>query len=155
MCWYSSIRLVNKWAAFGLWKHIPSYFRADIVLRCIWGNLFNFYPLSANPTKPSNTLKQFIGNLPTNCLSVFGHFMGLVLKGLMEPSESSPSFFSNIKRIWANLLMSVPLEIIKTIGFSDDFRENRNYFAQFHSVSLNIKIKIWRRPLLVFRCFIE
>ena len=41
-----------------------------------------FNPLSANPTKWSNTLKQFIGNLPTNCLSVFGHFVGLVLKGL-------------------------------------------------------------------------
>ena len=27
-------------------------------------------PLSANPTKWSNTLKQFVGNLPTNCLSV-------------------------------------------------------------------------------------
>ena len=34
-------------------------------------------PLSANFTKWSNTLKQFDGNLPTNCLSVFGHFVGL------------------------------------------------------------------------------
>ena len=38
-------------------------------------------PLSANPTKWSNTLKQF-GGLPTNCLSEFDHFVGLVLKGL-------------------------------------------------------------------------
>ena len=29
-----------------------------------------------------NTLKRFVGNLPTNCLSVFRHFMGLALKGL-------------------------------------------------------------------------
>ena len=47
----------------------------------------NFYnnldPLSAKITKWSNTLKQFVGNLPTNCLSVFDHFVGLVLKGLM------------------------------------------------------------------------
>ena len=35
-----------------------------------------------NPTKWSNTLKQFIGNLPTNCLSVFGHFVWLALKVL-------------------------------------------------------------------------
>ena len=35
-------------------------------------------PLCANPTKWSNTLKQ----LPTNCLSVFDHFVGLVTKGL-------------------------------------------------------------------------
>ena len=39
-------------------------------------------PLSANPTKWSNTLKQFVGKLPTNCLSVFDHFVGLALKGL-------------------------------------------------------------------------
>ena len=38
--------------------------------------------LSANPTKWSNTLKQFVGKLPTNCLSVFDHFVGLALKGL-------------------------------------------------------------------------
>ena len=38
--------------------------------------------LSANPTKWSNTLKQFVSNLPTNCLSVFDHFTGLVPKGL-------------------------------------------------------------------------
>ena len=39
-------------------------------------------PLSAKLTKWPNTLKQFVGNLPTNCLSVFGHFVGLALKGL-------------------------------------------------------------------------
>ena len=39
-------------------------------------------PLSANPTKWPNTLKQFVGNLPTNCLSVFGYFLNLALKGL-------------------------------------------------------------------------
>ena len=41
-----------------------------------------FNPLSANPTKWSNTHKQFIGKLPTNCLSVFDHFVKLELKGL-------------------------------------------------------------------------
>ena len=39
-------------------------------------------PLSANPTKWSNTLKQFVGKLPANCLSVFDHFVGLTLNGL-------------------------------------------------------------------------
>ena len=38
--------------------------------------------LSANPTIWSNTLKQFVGKLPTNCLSVFDHFVGLELNGL-------------------------------------------------------------------------
>ena len=50
---------------------------------------FNFYnnqylgiinPLSANLTKWSNTFKKFVGNLPTNFLSVFDHFTGLGLK---------------------------------------------------------------------------
>ena len=36
-------------------------------------------PLSANPTKWSNTLKKFVGNFPTNCLSVFDHFVKLAL----------------------------------------------------------------------------
>ena len=38
--------------------------------------------LSANPTKWSDTFKQFVGNLPMNCFSVFDHFVGLALKGL-------------------------------------------------------------------------
>ena len=41
-----------------------------------------FNRLSANPTKWSNTLKQFVRKLPTNCFSVFDHFVGLTLKGL-------------------------------------------------------------------------
>ena len=40
--------------------------------------------LNFNPTKWSNTLKQFVGKLPTNCLSVVDHFMGLALTGLTE-----------------------------------------------------------------------
>ena len=39
-------------------------------------------PLIVNPTKWSNTLKQFFDKLPTNCLIVFDHFMKLVLTGL-------------------------------------------------------------------------
>ena len=35
-------------------------------------------PLSANPTKWSNTSKQFVGNLPTNCLTIL---WGWRLKG--------------------------------------------------------------------------
>ena len=42
----------------------------------------SFNPLSANTTNWSNTVKQFVGKLPTNCLSVFDHFVGSALKGL-------------------------------------------------------------------------
>ena len=43
-------------------------------------------PLSANPTKWSNTLKHFAGNLTMNCLSVFDHFVKFLLKGLKKYS---------------------------------------------------------------------
>ena len=39
-------------------------------------------PLSTNFPKWSNTLKQFIDKLCTNCLSVFDLFVGLALKEL-------------------------------------------------------------------------
>ena len=51
----------------------------DRVCQCISAMTFN--PLSANPTKWSITLKQFVGKL-TNCLSMSEFFMGLTLKVL-------------------------------------------------------------------------
>ena len=38
--------------------------------------------LSTNPIRWSTKLRQIVGNLPTNCLSVFDHFVELALKGL-------------------------------------------------------------------------
>ena len=38
--------------------------------------------LSANFTKLPNT-QTILGKLPMNCLSVFDHFVGLALKGLI------------------------------------------------------------------------
>ena len=46
-----------------------------------------FKPLGANPRKWSNTLKQFVGKLPSNCLSVFEHFVGLARKELSNVSR--------------------------------------------------------------------
>ena len=37
--------------------------------------------LSVNSRGWSNPLKQFVGKVPTNCLSVFDHFGRLALKG--------------------------------------------------------------------------
>ena len=39
-------------------------------------------PQRANPTEWSNTLNQFLGNLPMIFLSVFDNFVGLAVKGL-------------------------------------------------------------------------
>ena len=62
-------------------KHIKRGFQAPYTVPVELQNC-NFNPLSANFIKWSNTLTQFVGNLPTNCLSMFDHFVGLALKGL-------------------------------------------------------------------------
>ena len=49
-------------------------------------------PLSVSFTKLSNTPKQFIGNLPTNCLSESGHFVGLALKTLIQFTTKNKIF---------------------------------------------------------------
>ena len=46
-----------------------------------------FNSLSAKPKIWSDTLKEFGGNLPTNCLIVFKHFVGLALEGLKHTTE--------------------------------------------------------------------
>ena len=51
--------------------------------------------LNANFTKWSNTLKLFADKLPTNCLSVFDHIVGLALKGLsLRDNDESPSQYN-------------------------------------------------------------
>ena len=60
--------------------------RQLLLLRFDYPSYRNLYfvmnHLSANPTKWSNTRKQFVEKLPTNGLSVFDHFLGLALKEL-------------------------------------------------------------------------
>ena len=46
------------------------------------------HKISAKFIKWSNTLKQFVGNLPTNCLNVFGHFSGLALNMTHKDDDS-------------------------------------------------------------------
>ena len=59
---------------------ISNLFSEKLTLFC---KIADVNPLSANFTKWSNSLKQFAGKLPTNCLSVFDNFMGLALKELI------------------------------------------------------------------------
>ena len=65
-----------------------------------------FNPLSANPTKWPNTLKQFVGKLPTNCLSVSDHLVKLALKGL-----TLESITLNLKRKQFNFICFILLSI--------------------------------------------
>ena len=76
-------------------------------------NLVN--PLSANPTKWSNTLKQFVVSLVTNCLSAFDHFVILVLKGL-EPFTFFTKWFTNPKNIFGR-----PFSLLRLLIFVKRF----------------------------------
>ena len=53
--------------------------------------------LSANPTTWSNTLKEFVGKLPTNCLSVLDHFVKLALRGLSWGLEIEGTLLQHLK----------------------------------------------------------
>ena len=76
--YYNNITTKDKLGMLGIWIFHNSTnlqsFNATIKL------------LSANPAKWSNTLKH-LSAVPDNCLSVFDHFVGLVLKGLMKDKD--------------------------------------------------------------------
>ena len=71
---------------------------------------------AANPLKWSNTLKQFVRKVPTNCLSMFDHFVGLALKGLRQiqspwliPPYSEPlTYLASFRRYLAIHAYSEP-----------------------------------------------
>ena len=65
-------------------------------------------PLSAIPTKRSNTLKQFVGNLPTNCLSVFDHFVSLALKVIVTVTDSIIFTTMRVKHLFLTLAVPIP-----------------------------------------------
>ena len=72
----------------------------------------SFNPLSANPTKWSYTLKQFVGNLPTNCLSVLNHFVGLALKRLIRRMLESIEIIWKSERNGFNLFVLVDFRCV-------------------------------------------
>ena len=65
-------------------------------IRILGLNINYLNPLSVNPTKWSNILRQFGANLPTNHLSRFDHFAGLALKRLiLKCLVSTKNFINN------------------------------------------------------------
>ena len=94
MSFFKSLRGANKVACCGNYKCVymnilgnfvkkNNLCRVQITLvQQFTVNLLSINHFSTNPTKWSNTLKQFVGKLPTNCLSVFDHFVKLALKVL-------------------------------------------------------------------------
>ena len=77
------------------WRHCKRRPTSNSLLKLF--NIFMIYLYHlANFKKWSNTLKQFVRKLATNCLSVFDHFAGLVLKGLSYLSGFSFNWDSQI-----------------------------------------------------------
>ena len=69
-------------------------------LKSFFKDILKLNSLSANPTKWWNTLKQFVGNLPTNCLSVFDHFVGLVLERVKHSRSQKKRTKKSITTVW-------------------------------------------------------
>ena len=67
--------LSDKWIVK---KHVFGYLGPQCIATNIQKNVCLLNPLSTNPMKWSNTLKQFI----CNSLRVFDHFVGLVFNEL-------------------------------------------------------------------------
>ena len=68
------------------WKHINPKFKIIMA-----SSHLTFNPLYANPTKWSNTLKQFVAKMPANCLSVFDYFVIFAFKGLTTTKTAKAS----------------------------------------------------------------
>ena len=97
-----SFRLKRKFSA--VTELLSSILKNEILKASIF---CQHNPLSANPTKWSNTLKQFVGKLPTNCLSVFDHFVKLALKEIR--------LFSRI--IFKNRFYSIIRNLLQVLYF--------------------------------------
>ena len=52
-------------------------------------------------------LKQFVGCLTTDCLSVFDHFKGLALKGLKSSTASRDKTLDSVKHLWRSFLRNL------------------------------------------------
>ena len=86
-----------------------------------WNELMTVNLFSDNPTKWSDTLKQFVGSFPTNCSCVFEHFVGLALKGLnlksnerQDHSKRSISYSFSYRN---TILYDIPIRHITSLSF--------------------------------------
>ena len=104
-----------------------------------------FNPLSANFTKWSNTLKQFVGKLLTNFLSVFDHFVGLVLKRLMLYYWPLLRLIDLLK--WVSKAGSITIYMYRWVLLINNPLNNAVY------LNCNIKSVYKRKSETQLRCF--
>ena len=85
---------------------LPSQYRLSLVAHLLLHPFcFSVNPLSANPTKWLNTLKQFVGNSPTNCMSVLNHFVWLALKELVNALD--PNNAKTYLQLYSSLTFTI------------------------------------------------
>ena len=72
--------------------------------------------MNDNPTKWPNTFKQFVGKLPTNFLSVLGHFVNLALKGLKLEWQYLSTMSPNVPVSLNFLLVKVRLHVAEIVS---------------------------------------
>ena len=99
-------------------------------------------PVSANPTKWSNTLKHFVGNLPTNCLSVFDHFVRLALKGLRKYCAFNNLFFASFYPVVNSFINFLSLGWILTLIFSTNIYKIHNFFKTLYGNRIKLSFII-------------
>ena len=107
-------------------------------LRIIFQFVFN--PLSASLTKWPNTLKQFVGKLLTNYLSLFAYFAGFVLKGLNDIAASDLSIQFKLRKRGF---------LLKTLSRTITFQI---YSRSVKRISSVLKIFIYYRNCYVQTC---
>ena len=70
---------------------------------CVFFSRLSFLRLEINPVKHTQTIRW---QKPTNCLSVFDHFVGLALKGLKLCYMCKRKFFSFSTILQKNVILS-------------------------------------------------
>ena len=106
-------------------------------------------PLSANYTKWSNTLKQFVGNLPTNCLVIFDHFVQLALKGLRNSSVFPTDYELYIDKSLSNVTLT-DNDIGRIIRSLDPNKTHRHGRMSIHMLKI-CEDSIYKHLEIVFR----
>ena len=103
-----------------------------------WDNILK--SLSANSTKWSNTLKQFVDNLPTNCLSVFNNFVKLSLKelkvflgGNVNPPVTIEDLWQRI--IWKISLLLEDMNLVKMLSKAWEHKRNNTLRGTVHVIN--------------------
>ena len=106
-------RLIFSWAEAYLEIKVWAFCENRLLVVNYFCKNLHFNALSTNPTKWSNTLKQFVGwsywiqsidlqsksmgwflpDQPANCLSVFDYFVRLALKGLRKIIHKMKTLF--------------------------------------------------------------